>query len=107
MFFHRTSAPSGAGARVPAADVRARALRGRLPPRTRGRARAKWPVLTAAHAAAESLHVATAHAAPIAPEALALSPAALRAREKTRRRPVAAPLCLPKVVASLATQARW
>ena len=70
-------------------------------------ARAKWPLLTAAHAAAESLHVATAHAAPIAPEALALSPAALRAREKTRRRPVAAPLCLPKVVASLATQARW
>ena len=32
-------------------------------------ARAKWPLLTAAHAAAESLHVATAHAAPIAPEA--------------------------------------
>ena len=42
-------------------------------------ARAKWPLLTAAHAAAESLHIATAHAAPIAPEALALSPAALRA----------------------------
>ena len=67
----------------------------------------KVALLTAAHAAAESLHVATAHAAPIAPEALALSPAALWAREKTRRRPVAAPLCLPKVVASLATQARW